>query len=129
MVVNSGIFFCFSVLPKPPWDNNICLREGWMGYLWKTKRKSKILTFKQKCLKGTFCCYVSLVTDYIGNKQLNIRISMFVPDLWYKFGNALFCWLRVSWWKERKKLCSNERYIQKIQNDTNIVFVLWVILV
>ena len=37
-----------------------------------------------------------------------------------QFGNALFCWLRVSWCKERIFFCSNERYIPKLQNENKI---------
>ena len=65
------------------------------------------------------------------------RINPFEP--WIMFvstyrvdhmiGNAVLCWLWVSWLTEGIFLGSNERYIPKLQNDTNLALVPWVTLV
>ena len=48
----------------------------------------------------------------------------------HKFGNAVFCWLWVSWLIEGFFfLGSNVRYIPKLQNDTNLTLIPWVTLV
>ena len=47
----------------------------------------------------------------------------------HKFGNAVFCWLWVSWLREGFFLGSNERYIPKLQNDTNLALIPWLTLV
>ena len=81
-------------------------QPGWQKA--KKQIKSEIsYLFTMEKLKKHYCshlvqeCYSSGKNTTHANQE-NSALSLYVYRVNHKFGNALFCWLWVSWWKETR---------------------------